>query len=66
MVQSELMHTMSMQEGTFVNGGHPLVEIGKEILKFIGETIIGESISNPGAVADAFQSGQNKVIEKCQ
>lgn len=61
-----LIQPMSLQEGTFVNGGHPLVEIGKEILKFIGETIIGESISNPGAVADAFQSGQNKVIEKCQ
>lgn len=61
-----LIRPMSLQEETFVNGGNPLVEIGLKVLKFIGESIIGESITNPGAVADAFQSGQNKVIEKCQ
>lgn len=61
-----LIQTMSLQEETSVNGGNPVVDIGLKILKFIGESIIGESITNPGAVADAFQSGMNKVAEKCQ
>lgn len=41
-----LIRPMSLQEETFVNGGNPLVEIGLKILKFIGESIIGNSVTS--------------------
>lgn len=59
-----LIRPMSLQEETFVNGGNPLVEIGLKVLKFIGESIIGESITNPGAVVDAFKTGMEKAANR--